>query len=106
MLSLETIRNDLKDIRYYYSRKAVFDNAEISVGKTSLLKKIEVYNKAVCSAPPRLYDLYVSLYLNNHTQDSLSEKLGYTFEYVSRLNTKLIKFLQKNIADETDKKVG
>ena len=104
MLSLETIRNDLKDIRYYYSRKSVFDNAESSVGKTFMLKKIEIYNKAVCSAPPRLYDLYVSLYLENNTQDSLSYKLGYTFEYISRLNKKLLEFLQKNIIEENDKK--
>ena len=102
MLTLTTIRNDLKDIRYYYSRKEVFDKAENNVGKASILSNIEQYNSAVCSAPPRLYDLYVSLYLQNNTQDSLSEKLGYTFEYISRLNTQLVKFLQKNLADEEE----
>ena len=100
MLTLKTIRNDLKDIRYYYSRKEIFDKAEFSVGKNIMLNKIKIYNKVICSAPPRLYDLYVSLYLHNHTQESLSERLGYTFEYVSRLNTQLIKFLQENIKEE------
>lgn len=102
MLSLATIRNDLKDIRYYYSRKEVFDKAEYSVGKTSILGKIKKYNEAVCSAPPRLYDLYVSLYLQNNTQDSLSERLGYTFEHISRLNSQLIRFLQQNIDDKEE----
>ena len=102
MLSPATIRSDLKDIRYYYSRKEVFDNAEISVGKTSIIGKIEVYNNAICSAPPRLYDLYVSLYLQNNTQDSLSERLGYTLEYISRLNSQLIRFLQMKIADTAE----
>ena len=102
MLTFSTIRNDLKDIRYYYYIKEVFDKAEYSVGKTSILEKIKKYNDAVCSAPPRLYDLYVSLYLQNNTQDSLSERLGYTFEYISRLNSQLIKFLQKNIDDKEE----
>jgi DNA-dependent RNA polymerase auxiliary subunit epsilon len=68
-----------------------------------MLEKIENYNAAICSAPPRLYDLYVSLYLDNQTQDSLSEKLGYTIEYISRLNTKLVKYLQKNLKEKEEK---
>ena len=104
MKTLSIIRNDLKDIRYYYSRKEVFDKAEYNVGKTTLLEKIEMYNNAICSAPPRLYDLYVSLYLQNNTQESLSEKLGYTYEHISRLNTQLAKFLQKNIVEKEENK--
>ena len=33
------IREDLKDIRYYYSRKAMFEKASASVGENSILKK-------------------------------------------------------------------
>lgn len=95
MKTPENIREDLKNIRYYYSRKEVFDKASISVGQNSTLETIQKYNEAICSAPPRLYDLYVSLYLQNNTQDSLSMKLGYTVEYISRLNGQLVKFLQK-----------
>ena len=102
MFSVATIRKDLKDIRYYYSRKEIFDKAEYCVGKNEMLKKIDIYNKAVCLASPQLYDLYVSLYLHNNTQESLSEILGYSFEYISRLNTKLVKFLQKNIIDKEE----
>ena len=100
MLSVETIRKDLKDIRYYYSRKDIFDEVEYNVGKTLMLEKIEMYNKAVCSAPIQLYDIYISLYLHNNTQESLSEILGYTLETISRLNSKLVKFLQKTIEKE------
>ena len=102
MLDLNTIRNDLKNIRYYYSRKEIFDKAECSVGKNCMLEKVKIYNDAVCMAPPRLYDLYVSLYLQNNTQESLSEKLGYTYEHISRLNSKLILFLQKNIVEKEE----
>lgn len=95
-----TIRNDLKEIRYYYSRLSVFDKALENVGKNVILEKIEKYNKAICLATPRLYDLYVSLYLQNNTQDSLSEKLGYTIETISRLNSQLVKFFQKEFMKE------
>lgn len=97
-MELSVIKEDLKDIRYYYSRKELFEKAATySVGKNTILEKIDKYNNAICFAPPRLYDLYISLYLQNHTQESLSEKLGYTFEYVSRLNTQLVKFFQKQL---------
>lgn len=95
MITNMEIRNDLKDIRYYFSRKEVFDKALDSVGKSVIIEKIDKYNEAIKTAPPRLYDLYVSLYLNNNTQESLADKLGYTLEHISRLNSGLVKFLQK-----------
>lgn len=97
MLSVETIRNDLKEIKYYYARKDMFEKATLSVGKNQILEKVEIYNKAICSASPRLYDLYVSIYLNNNLQESLSSQLGYSTEHISRENAKLIKFFQKNL---------
>lgn len=93
MITLTTIRNDLKDIRYYFSRKAIFDQEMETIGVNSICLKIEEYNKAVCFAPPRLFDLYISLYKENNTQESLADKLGYTNEYISKLNKQLIKFL-------------
>ena len=90
-----TIREDLRNIRYYYSRKDIFDKATSAVGENLILEKTSLYHEAVCFASPRLYDLYVSLYLQNNTQESLSDKLGYSIEHVSRLNSQLIRFFQK-----------
>lgn len=99
-MEIAKIREDLKDIRYYYSRKAMFEKASASVGENSILKKIDNYNTLIRLAPPRLYDLYVSLYLENNTQESLSDKLGYSVEYISKLNSQLIKFFKTNIDKE------
>lgn len=104
MLSEKTIRKDLKDIRYYYSRKDIFEKASICLGENAILEKIENYRKAVRSAPPKLYDLYALLYLENNTQNSASEKLSYTIEHISRVNSQLIKFLQKNLENKEDVK--
>lgn len=94
------IREDLKNIRYYYSREALFDKVIDKVGKNMILEKIKKYNSAICSASPKLYDLYVSLYLQNNTQDSLSEKMGYSIEHISRLNSQLIKFFEEKLSKD------
>ena len=93
MKSVKEIRDDLKNIRYFYSRKKIFEEVSISVGENSIKDLIQTYQNAVCYAPPRLYDLYVSLYMQNITQEELSYQLGYSTEHISRLNGQLVKFL-------------
>ena len=102
MITLNEIREDLKNIRYYYLRKDMFDEARSFTGRMNeILDKVNMYNDVMQKASPRLYDLYYSLYIRNHTQESLSEELGYTPEYVNKLNKKLLKFLQSVVVKET-----
>lgn len=96
-MTLNEIRKELKEIRYYYSRKNVFDKEVESIGVNSICKRIEVYNKIACLAPPRLFDLYITLYKENNTQESLADKLGYSSEHISRLNNELVRFFYKKI---------
>ena len=91
-MTINTIREDLKDIRYYFSRKDFFEKVYSKVGENAINEKIEKFNDIVRFAPPRLYDIYVSLYLENNTQESLAEKLGYSLVYISQLNRQLIRF--------------
>ena len=97
MTTFSVIREDLKDIRYYYMRKADFDDAFEKTGENKIVEKAKLYNQIIQNASPKLYDLYVSLYINCHTQESLSDKLGFTPEYIQMLNKKLLKFLQENL---------
>ena len=94
-MTLNQIREDLKDIKYYYSRRKVFEEGFQSTGRSEVIDKVQDYNEVIRSAPARMYDLYVSLYVKNHTQESLSDELGYTPEYIQMLNKQLLKFLQK-----------
>ncbi len=98
MIELNRIREDLREIRYYFSRKDLLDKAIQWSGKNELMDKIETYNKAMQSAPPRLLDVYYSLYVKNHTQESLSNELGFSTEYIYLLNRQLLKFLQKQLS--------
>lgn len=97
MVSLNKIREDLKEVRYYYGRKAVMDEAFESISTNTVLDKVFRYNDAVRTAPPRLYDLYVCLYTKNYTQEHLALELNYTPEYVQMLNKQLLLFLQTKI---------
>lgn len=94
MIQATVIRKELKEIRYYYSRKELFDKASKDIGSISIVDKIEKYNGAIRSATPRMYELYVSLYLENNTIESLSNKLGYSYDYIQKLNKKLVEFFQ------------
>lgn len=44
MLTLKQIRDDLKDIRYYYSRKEAFEQGFRVVGSNDIVGKAKRYN--------------------------------------------------------------
>ena len=65
MLAIAKIREDLVEVRYYYTRKKVFDEANESVGTNMILGKVKKYNEAMRTAPPLLYDLYREIIFHN-----------------------------------------
>lgn len=98
MKTLTEIREDLKEIRYYYSRKKMFDEASRVVGKSNVMAKVERYSEAIRDAEPRYYDLYINLY-EGFTQEGLAAEMNYTTEYIQILNKRLVLYLQKNLKD-------
>lgn len=96
----ELIREELKEIRYYFSHKEMFEKASSVIGANIVSTKIKKYNDAIRFAPPRLYEIYVSLYINNNTFESLADKSGFSYDYIQKLNRKLVKFFQENIKIE------
>lgn len=82
-------------IRYYYSRKSVFDNVGIASSITETVKR---YNEAVRTAEPRLFDLYVCLYVKNNTQESAASELCWSTVYVQKLHTRLVLFFQAQLS--------
>ncbi len=79
----------------------MFDKTAETITPRRFSDKVRRYHAAIENAPPRLFDIYVSLYMNNYTQESLAAESGYTPEYVQKLNTRLLVFLQSQLeADE------
>lgn len=98
MLTINQVREDLKEIRYYYSMQELFESAANTVKPVAILNKVERYNAAIKAAPARLYILYISLYVKNNTQAALADDWGYTREYIKEINQKLVEYLQKTLA--------
>ena len=44
MISPERVRRDLKDIRYYYARKAILDSVKGDVGINKVKSMVDRYN--------------------------------------------------------------
>ena len=86
-MTTEEIRAELQDVRYYYSRKAMFDRAKACVAKNSAVALAEKYGNAVRDAPPRLYDIYVTLYV-------------YSEGYIRNLNKQLYAFFVNAFANK------
>lgn len=98
MKDLAVIRKELRHIRYYYARKSTFDEALDTIGEEHhIVCKVKEYNSFMQKAPPKLYDIYYSLYVKHNTQESLAGELNYTPEYVQKLNMQLLRYIQKNM---------
>lgn len=99
MVSLEQIREELKDVRYYYQRKEVFDRNAKTVGASFIKRKADKYNALVVDAPPKLYDVYIGLYVQGSTQEGYAVEVGYSPKYIQKLHSELIKFFQNKLKE-------
>ena len=100
MKTIEEVRNDLKDIRYYYSRQKEFDNASKSIAESSVIKKAEFYTNIIKNAPPRLFDLYLAFIVNNNSQVVVADDWGFCIEYIKKLCKKMYNFILAEINKE------
>ena len=83
----------LKEIQYYYAHEKEFARADRIVGQSNVREKADRYNAAVRTAPPVLYDLYVSLYVYYNAQTIAAEDMDYSVSHIKRLNRRLCEFL-------------
>ena len=93
MLTEDQVRQDLDEIRTYYSMRDLFDKAPREIKAEALFEKLEQYHSVMRKAPAKLYVLYVALYVNNSTQVVVAEEWAYTKEHVRDLNKRLVEYL-------------
>ena len=75
-----------------YSRKDTFAKAFDSVGQNGILGTVTRYNQIICMAPPRVYEVYVCLYIECCTYEAAAESLCYSVNYVYKTNKKIVDF--------------
>lgn len=97
MKTLKEIRKDLREIKYYFARKKSMDASFVDIGENRVVNLIDKYNEIIKTAPPKLYDLYVSLYIKSHTQTTIASDMGYTSNYIYQLNRMLLNYILKEI---------
>ncbi len=100
MKTMQEIKTDLREIRYYYAKQKEFIGVTDTVGASQISEVAERYNRAVRKAPVRLYDVYISLYVSNRTQMGLALDWSCSLEYIKRLNRQLRDFLLKELNKE------
>lgn len=92
------IKNDLKDIKNYYSGKEVVNEFTNVADDQDLVNTVHLYNRFISKAPFELYDYFVMLYRKDYSLKILQGYLGVTRQtlesvLIKRFDEKLINYL-------------
>ncbi len=100
MKTVKIVKDELKEIRYYYSKRKDFEKVSDVIGESDVCKLVAKYNGIIRRGSIKFYDLYVSLYVNNNSLAVVAEDWGINYCYVSRLNKQLCDFFVKELNKE------
>lgn len=92
-MTIEKIKKDLETINYYYIRKKFIDLYGDKFIASNVYDLLNKYKVALKDAPLKLYDIFCEIYIGNKTQCIVANEIGYTVEYVCKLNKKLLDYL-------------
>lgn len=93
----EQVKTELREVKYYFSRKANMDALSKNAGESSAKALADKYVNAIRQAPAKLYDLFGCLYIQNKTQEAVAMELCYSDEHIRRLTKDLINYFAKKI---------
>ena len=99
-MNMTTMKEELKSVKYYYTKKEHFDKMENIIDVSSIKLLVDKYNKAIVGADPQLLDLYHALYVEGHSQVELALEWNFCFDYIKQLTRKLNKYLLDKINKE------
>lgn len=102
-MTIKEIKNDLKEIRYYYALVESLKLGSKLIPPQHITEKIERYNDIIKNAPVQFYALYVGLYVSNNTQSELAEKWKVGKDFIKKLNAKLCNYLENEFKKQENK---
>lgn len=91
----EQVKNELREVRYYFSRKANMDALSIDAGDSRAKALANKYVKAVAQAPARIYDLFGCLYIQNKTYETIATEMFCSEQTVRRLVKELTDYFAR-----------
>ena len=99
---ISKIKADLKNIRHYYLNEEIFNKGFQKTGENSIVEVANKYNEILVSAPAKLYQVYVYLYIEGNTQEAMADKLNFSPEYINRLNKKLVLYILSKLQGDNN----
>lgn len=97
MITTEQVREELKRVKIYYSRKDAFDRAERTDRVLETMKLVDKYAALIFNASDKLYIVYDAIYIQGLTQEACADKLFYSLRYVQRLHSELVKYFSTEL---------
>ena len=92
-MTINEVKADLEEIKYYYSRQKDIDVACQTVGKSIILDKVAKYNDAMKNATVQLFDIYIGLYVQGSTQENLAYDMGFSLDYIRYKKNEMFEYL-------------
>ena len=102
-MTIKEIKNDLKEIRYYYALVESLKLGSKLIPPQDIIEKVERYNEIIKKAPVQFYALYVGLYVSNNTQSELAEKWKVGKDFIKKLNAKFCTYLENEFKKQKNK---
>ena len=96
-ITIEEIKQDLKDVKYYFAHEALFQKALKDDAVKILIMKVYRYKEIMRGAPFDLMIIFEGLYMYKQTQKSLAEYLEISERTVRRKREQIYLYLQKRL---------
>ncbi|MBQ8145500.1 MAG: hypothetical protein IJZ04_05310 [Clostridia bacterium] len=91
-MTIDQVREELKDVKQYYSRKGFFDRAKMDDFVQRIKTNAEKYDRLVLEAPTTYFNVYDLIYRKGKSQFQASIELSYAKRTVERLHSELVGF--------------
>lgn len=93
-MTTKQVKEELREIRYYYTMKHVFDRCTKDIYPKKIMRMVEKYKLAMEEISfSKYYIIFMELYVNNTTQTDLANAWGVTRDYINSLNNELYLYL-------------
>ncbi len=102
MKTIETIKKELKELKYYYAMSVLYANKKHVrlLPPESLIKMVKDYDRRISHAPIRLRLAYDNLYHLGKRQKDYAQECGVTDKYIQILNKRIVVFFYNSFNKE------
>lgn len=98
-MTTKEITQDLREIKYFYSRQSSLDISSKSFDHVNGIDKVRKYKAIIETAPLQLLDTYVLIYIEGLSADEAAEEVGVSYQTINRRVNQVKKFLAEKLVN-------